>query len=516
VKGLIMTDQPLANTTPNSAGNLTRGGLLARNTVLNFIGQGTPFLVAIIAIPLLIKGLGTDRFGILTLAWMIIGYFSLFDLGLGRALTKLAAEKLGAEHEQELPGLVYTALFLMLVFGLLGTLVAIIFSPWLVQSALKIPHALQSETLLSFYLLALSIPVVISTAGLRGLLEAHQCFGLINAVRIPMGVFTFLGPLLVLPFSRNLLPIVAVLATGRFIAWLVHLILCFHIMPLLRHGIIIKRNMVRPLLSFGSWMTVSNVVGPLMTHMDRFVIGALISVTAVAYYATPYEVVTRLLFISGALIGVLFPAFSASFAQDSNRTALLFSRGFKYLFMVLFPIVLFIVTLAYEGLDLWLGAEFAQKSTSVLRWLAIGVFLNCLAQIPFALIQGIGRPDLTAKLHLIELPFYLLGVWWLIGVDGIEGAAIAWVARVAVDTIVFFAMAMRFLPGGTAIARQIVLAISIALLTFCLPLLLESVVINVIFLFLILLTFVLVSWFLLLSPKEQGLVKQLFRFHLAK
>ena len=89
--------------------NLTSGQLLARNTIYSLIGQGAPLLVAVFAIPQLIKGLGTDRFGILTLAWMVLSYFSLFDLGLGRALTQLVAEKLGKESgEEEIPNLAGT------------------------------------------------------------------------------------------------------------------------------------------------------------------------------------------------------------------------------------------------------------------------------------------------------------------------------------------------------------------------------------------------------------------------
>lgn len=84
---------------------LTRGSLLASNTLWNLAGYGLPLLVAVFAIPLLIKGLGIDRFGILTLAWMVMGYLSLFDLGLGRALTKLVSEKLSAGQEEEKSGL---------------------------------------------------------------------------------------------------------------------------------------------------------------------------------------------------------------------------------------------------------------------------------------------------------------------------------------------------------------------------------------------------------------------------
>src|SRR5258708_5460919 len=97
------------------------------------------------------------------------------------------------------------------------------------------------------------------------------------------------------------------------------------------------------LLRLGGWMTVTNVVAPLLVTFDRFLIGALVSISAVAYYATSYEVVTKLWLIPGALVGVMFPAFSTSSIRDRNRMALLFGRSFKYLFLVLFPVVLLIV-----------------------------------------------------------------------------------------------------------------------------------------------------------------------------
>jgi hypothetical protein len=90
----------------------------------------------------------------------------------------------------------------------------------------------------------------------------------------------------------------------------------------------------------------------------------------------------------------------------------------------------------------------------VLQWLAAGVFLNSLAQVPLALVQGVGRPDLTAKLHLLELPLYVLGLWWLISTFGIVGAAIAWTLRVGLDAAVLFGMAQRFL-GTTAEGRRL-------------------------------------------------------------
>ena len=87
-------------------GKLTAGGLLARNTAWNLGGRVAPVLVALFALPPLIAGLGAERFGFLTLAWLVIGYFNLFDLGLGRAMTQSIAERLGQGREEEIPGLV--------------------------------------------------------------------------------------------------------------------------------------------------------------------------------------------------------------------------------------------------------------------------------------------------------------------------------------------------------------------------------------------------------------------------
>src|SRR5260370_29918319 len=92
--------------------HLTSGRLLARKTVWNLLGGGSGKIVAVFCIPILIRGLGTERFGVLTLAWALIGYASLFDFGVSRALTQLVAKKLGVGQEREIPSLAWTSLVL--------------------------------------------------------------------------------------------------------------------------------------------------------------------------------------------------------------------------------------------------------------------------------------------------------------------------------------------------------------------------------------------------------------------
>jgi O-antigen/teichoic acid export membrane protein len=445
---------------------LTSGRLLAGNAVWNLVGTCSPVLVAIVCLPVLKRGLGTERLGLISLAWVIVGYFGFFDLGLSRALTKLVAENLGQNRAERIPSLVWTSLAMMAGIGSLGLFAALLLSRALVTGPLRVSPALQHEALISFYWLSFSIPVVVITAGLRGVLEALQRFRLATLIRVPMGVFTYLGPVLVLPFSHSLVPIMAVLVLGRALACLAHFWACFRALPHLATGIAFHRSSVGPLIRFGGWMTVSNIVGPLMVSFDRFLIGTMLSAAAVAYYAVPYEVVSRLGLLPGALVGVLFPAFSTALEADRSRFLLLYECGIKYIFLALFPVTLVLIAFAPEGLRLWLGEDFARNSTHVAQLLALAVFLNSVGQIPFAHIQGAGRPDITAKLHLLELPLYFAGLVYFARTMGITGVAIAWLLRVAADSTLLFLVSWRILPENRFVVSRFPVLIAGALTAF--------------------------------------------------
>lgn len=425
--------------------HLTTGKRLLRNTVCNLFGDGAPLIVALIAIPRLLHALGVERFGLLTLVWMVIGYFSVFDLGMGRALTNLVAQHLGRGEARSVGPLVWTAIILMIALGCAGSLILAGLSHWIVYSVLKIPPALRQEALRTFYLFSLSIPAVVSTAAFRGVLEAHQRFSTAVAIRTPMSVYSFVAPLAVLPFSHSLVPIVAVLVIGRYLGLAVHAGVCIGSFPELRPLLQWHADAVRPLLTFGGWMTVSNVIGPLMAEMDRFLVGALVSLQAVAFYATPYDLVTKLAIIPAALAGVFFPAFSTLLVADPARSRNLYSRTLRSLAMVMAPITLLIILAARPGLRIWLGADFAAHSYVVMQVLAVGIFFNALAYIPFALVQGAGKADWTAKLHAAELLPYLIVFWVLTTRFGIIGTAMAWAIRAAIDVMALMMLGGRLL-----------------------------------------------------------------------
>jgi len=137
------------------------------------------------------------------------------------------------------------------------------------------------------------------------------------------------------------------------------------------------------------------------------------------------------------------------------------------------------------------------------------VFINSISQIPFAFIQGIGRPDLTAKLHLCELPIYLIAVSWLIHVYGVKGAALAWLLRVIVDGIALFAIAGRQLSSVVPSILKIGARVALCLLLFTAGMLASRG--KAVFAGIAVTAFCWVSWHFFLAQNERSLVTSRFR-----
>jgi O-antigen/teichoic acid export membrane protein len=440
--------------------SLTSGRLLARNTIWNFIGLAAPLFVGLVAMPLLIQGMGKERFGMLTIIWMGVGYFSLFDMGLGRALTKLVAERLGNGRSQELGELIWTALWLITGLGVFGALILLSFTGPLIYYVLNVPPELQQEAIAAFRILAGGIPFVILSSALVGLLAAHQRFGMITLIRIPLGILTFMGPLATVQFSPSLVWATLAMLFARIIACCVYFFIAASLRKELARPQWPHKPHVKPLFFFGGWLTLSNIIGPFMVYFDRFLLGSVLTMTAVTYYVTPYEVLSRMQRLPMAVVGVLFPAMSSAYAADRPRLVYLYERTSRVLVILMLPVMSFCFLFAPEVLEIWLGPQFRNESTIVVQWLAVGWIVNIMAQAPFTVLQSSGRPDLVAKAHTVELLPYMLLLWFMTNHFGIAGTAAAWVIRVLLDTILLNELARQTIPelGGVIKRTYIELA----------------------------------------------------------
>jgi O-antigen/teichoic acid export membrane protein len=402
------------------------GRRLARNTLLNLAGRVLPLLVAIVTVPYVIHHLGPDRYGLLSLAWIVVGYFALFNLGIGPATTKFVAELLGKGEIEKLPELVWTAVASQTALGLAGGIALAAASPFLVDRVLKIPPDLHPQARVIFLIMAALLPFDFASGSMQGVLGASQRFDLLNAVSIPASSVTYLLPVVALALGFGLPAIVLLLALSRLGALAVVSVLCLRLYPTLRR-VRFNFRLVRSLLGFGGWATVSGALIPILAYFDRFLIGAVISIAAVGFYTPPYMIASKLSLLPGSLSAVLFPAFSASAGRGDSawlRKALI--RSLKFLILIVGPAALLLAFFARPLLTLWLGANFATEGALVLQMLAFAMFVNSLAFVPYNLLYGLGRPDIPAKFHLLEAPVTVVLDWVLIRRFGLPGAAFAW------------------------------------------------------------------------------------------
>ena len=244
-------------------------------------------------------------------------------------------------------------------------------------------------------------------------------------------------------FGFDLPSTVALIVLSLILSLGVVVLLNFRVLPSLKK-FSFQLGLLPRLFTYGGWVMVSSVVGPVLMYLDRLLIASLVSMAALAYYMPVHEAGTRLLIIAVSLTMTLFPAFSSLEATGKlDRLEILFARSVKYILLILGPVALTLVMFAKELLDFWLGSDFATQGYLALQILAVGVLVCSTAQVPYALLQGIGRPDITAKLHLLELPCYVAVAWVLVGRWGIEGAAAAWTLRVVVDALLLFLISFK-------------------------------------------------------------------------
>ena len=423
-----------------------RNTVLFRNTVLNFFGLVVPLAVGFLTIPMVVRALGTQRFGILALVWVAFGYFGLFDLGLGRTATKYISEALGKQEPERMPGYLWTTIGLQAGMGLAAALALWTAAPFISQRVLNIPDGFMAETVLTLRLVGLSLPIMFVTASFRGVLEASQRFDLVNAVKVPVNALFYILPLVGVALGYALPGIVVLLLVSRVAALLVWASLSVRVHPVLRARPALRGELVRPLFSFSGWLGLSSVLYAITSSMDRLIIGSLITVEAVAYYSAPYEAINRVGVIPVSLSMVLFPAFSYLDAgRNGDKAEDLFARSMKFILLTTGPIFLFLLFFAGDFLRLWLGPDFAEQSRLVVQFLAAGFLINAVIAVPNNYLLGIGRADIAPKYQAVELFAYaalaLAGArFW-----GIKGVALASAVRLVAFTI--FLLSASFKAG---------------------------------------------------------------------
>lgn len=412
---------------------------LKRNTLWNLAGTTIPMVVALALIPYILGRLGGESFGVLTLVWGLIGYFSVFDMGVGRALTVQLSQLAVQGRTSETGGLVRAGMFMTGGAGLLGVLLVWLLAPGLAGQWLKISPALQEEAQQAFLVAAVGVFPTTLASGLRGALEGMDRFAASNLSRILLGALMFVLPAWSIHVHGPHLELIAIyLVAGRFLIVAGMTVQLRE--SLFAKGLGVAKRHLQALWSFGVWVSITGIVGPLMVYGDRFFVSATVGPEQLPLYAIPQDVLLRLLLIPAALTGALLPLLAAMGAAEAAQA---YRQTYRRVGVVMLAVSLLAAASAYPVLALWISADFARAALPVALVLCVGVWMNSLATVPYTLLHAKGNPRLTAIFHVVELLLYLLALWLLTAQFGLLGAALAWVARVALDWLLMHLAARR-------------------------------------------------------------------------
>lgn len=445
------------------------------------MGAVVPILVSLVTVPLYLAAIGLERYGILTLCWVLVGYFNFFDFGLGRATAQRIALLTDGDpvaRERAFWAGVSLSIGLAIAAALVIWPVTSLAFMWIKVGS----SGIRSETQAAIPFLIAAVPLAVSQSSLRGALEGRRRFLTINLIGSIAAIATGVLPLLAAYLYGPQLPVLVGVTLAVRIATLVaYWTTSVRAVPI--HGFVRPhKEDMRSMARFGAWLTVTNIVGPIMVLFDRFLIGSLVNAAAVALYAIPYNLINQILIVPNSLSTALFPKLAASQEHTSQwaREAL-----FKLTFF-LTPMTLAAILLMGPFLRLWIGSTAAAHAAPIAYVLVVGFWANGLAQLPYSSLQAAGRTDLTAKVHVAELIPYLAALWLGLSTIGVLGAAVAWSARAFVDMVALgfidklgikpfrilaiqgvavtaLAATMLFLDGGSA--NQVGTAILICLAT---------------------------------------------------
>jgi len=403
---------------------------ISRNTTYNIIGTLLPVLVALLTIPIYVKLIGDQRYAVISISWLLLGYFGVFDFGIGKA----AAQRISVlnTNVSKRSSSFWTALSLNTFFGILGGLIILPVAQFFFSEKFIVDPGLIPEILHALPWLVVAVPFATINSVLNGSLQAVEKFGYINIINSLGSILFQVLPLFVaLKGILNLEVLLAVAIFARFSGLLLLFFVAIHFVSNKKIPVF-DLNEAKKLFKFGGWIAVSSFISPIMVMADRFLIGSIISARAVTLYTVPYQLAERAALIPNALGMSLFPRFAKGAKHNAENLAIISISSLQFLMTTLILVAILNADLI---LSIWMSSEFSKESSLVLKIILVGFWINGLARVPLNLLQALGKPKIVAISHLLQVVPYFILLTLVLDIWGIEGAAFAFTARVFLDYV---------------------------------------------------------------------------------
>lgn len=367
---------------------------MKRGALWSFAATTVGALGTLLVTPLLIRTLGTAEFGAYVLILTATSYATFLDLGLPWAATRSFADDLARGHREVLASRLATAAILLFVTSCAAGAAAVAVVPWIVEMAGGSPAGVPVAVTLA----AASVCVAFQTGLFQALLRAAQRFDDVGRAAFATSVIVPLGSYLAVRFQPDLVLLMAVNLVANLTALLLLVRAAARRLPLRLRDARWDVDRLREMATFSGWSSISRLVTVVMLHCDRLFVALAGSVTGLTYYAIPAQLASRINLLGEISTTVFFAKTSwlrAGGRLDDLRRQHATMR--RLLVWVTAALAVPLITFGPVFLEVWIGPDMRSSGAPVLLMLVLGYATISVTAIDAALVEGCGRPDLTAK-----------------------------------------------------------------------------------------------------------------------
>lgn len=402
-----------------------------RHIAVNLTGAALPMLVILVTVPLYLHAIGAEKYGVLSLVWIVFGYFGILDFGVSRSVTTAISR---AEDRRAKADIIWSAAALNTLWG--GLITAIGGGAFLAYAAHS-TTGMVKDVAEALPWMMLGIPVLMVTSTLNGALDGEERFKMANALQLVGSILYQVVPLLTAYHVSDRLPnlIIAVILC-RIVLLVLYTVVVARLFDLVALFSVSKSTMMS-LLRFGSSIAAVNILDPIFSRIDQVVIARLSGASDVAAYSIALNSIGRLSILPLAMSRSIFPKLSTGTMADHKEALFAAKMKIIWLWTGLCAAAIVSSDLVFY---LWLRDPIYADVSAVGKVYVVGLWANCLGILPYTALQAGGRSVSILKAHLVEMPFYVAALVILTYYYGPIGAAAAYGLRNLADYLILWKM----------------------------------------------------------------------------
>jgi O-antigen/teichoic acid export membrane protein len=404
--------------------------LLKKNMTANFAGSFWQGLMLFIFVPVYIKLVGIESWGLIGIFITLQAMSSILDLGmsntLNREMARLSALK---GREQEMRDLVRTLELLYWSIAALVGIIIVLLSPvianhWVKASELS-PKTIERALLLMGFAIALQMPVGFYSGGLIGL----QRQVLLNAINIVATTLKSAGAGLILWLVSP--TIQAYFLWQIFVSVINIFMLAMFLKRRLRFGdnkAFFQKQLLKGIWKFAAGMSGIAVLSVILTQMDKVILTRMLSLETFGYYTLAGSVAMALGFVFTPVFSAVYPMFTQSVSlNDQEGLKRLYHKSCQFMSVLVLPAATVVALFSHEILLLWTqDPTTAQETYLLVSILVCGTSLNGLMYFPYALQLASGWTSLSFFKNVIAVILLVPLLIYMAGRYGAVGAASVW------------------------------------------------------------------------------------------